>query len=322
MKNHGGVHEWDLTKAQARGAVRVGLRRLFNIASIIYGPAIGCTKVSILLLYRRTFSPQKNSHFDRAIRLFIVILSLFYVAITIAKIFECTPRARIWDKRRPGTCVSISNLLNASGAFNTLTDILLLLIPVKVSWTLNTSVKRKVGVVLLFTFGFLAPAFSIVGLVVRIRTSKSPDVTYNQPEILLWGAAEITTGLICVCIPPLAALIHPRHNRRQSTYINVHSSDGRLKDSSRRTRPVIWEERDLLASSDVELQYSGTVSGVAFPPPLVTTGISGGRDAHERRDENCRLDNVGPEIPCEKAVDAPREAYAIGVTTTVEQFYR
>lgn len=82
-------------------------------------------------------------------------LSLFYVAITIAKIFECTPRARIWDKRRPGTCVNIPNLLNASGAFNTLTDILLLLIPVKVSWNLNTSVRRKVGVVLLFTFGFL-----------------------------------------------------------------------------------------------------------------------------------------------------------------------
>ena len=128
---------------------------MFNIASIIYGPAIGCTKVAILLLYRRVFSPQKQSRVDRAIRAFIVILTLFYVAITIAKIFECTPRARIWDKRKPGTCVNIPNLLNSSGAFNTLTDILLLLIPVKVSWTLNTSVKRKAGVVLLFTFGFL-----------------------------------------------------------------------------------------------------------------------------------------------------------------------
>lgn len=108
MGNHGGVHEWDLTKAQARGVVRVGLQsihesihlltphvQLFNIASIIYGPAIGCTKVSILLLYRRIFSPQKKSRVDRAIRLFIVILSLFYVAITLAKIFECTPRERI-----------------------------------------------------------------------------------------------------------------------------------------------------------------------------------------------------------------------------------
>lgn len=128
---------------------------MYNIASVIYGPAIGCTKVSILLLYRRTFSPQKKSRFDRAIRLFIVILGLFYVANTFLKIFQCDPRARIWDKRVPGTCLNLGNVLTASGAFNTLTDILILLIPVKVSWNLKTTVKRKVGVVLLFTFGFL-----------------------------------------------------------------------------------------------------------------------------------------------------------------------
>ncbi|CAF9927409.1 MAG: hypothetical protein ALECFALPRED_003699 [Alectoria fallacina] len=305
MRNHGGVHEWDLTKAEARGVVRVGSRR-----------------------HRLSTVQPSASRFDRAIRIFVVTLSLFYVAITIAKIFECTPRARIWDKRRPGTCVNIPNLLNASGAFNTLTDILLLLIPVKVSWNLNTSVRRKVGVVLLFTFGFLAPAFSIVGLVVRVRTTKSPDVTYNQPEILLWGAAEITTGLICVCVPPLAALTHPRLNRRQRTYLNVHSSYNRPNDSSRRTRLVILEERDLLSSSDVELQHSGALSAVAFPLSLVTTGISGGRDAHERNYAKYTHENVGLQVPSEKAGEATQVTSAtshqttIGVTTTVEQYYR
>ena len=128
---------------------------MYNIASVLYGPAIGCTKVSILLLYRRTFSPQKQSRFDRAIRLFIAILAAFYVANTLLKIFQCTPRPRIWDRTVPGTCLNLGNVLIASGAFNTLTDILLLLIPVKVSWNLHTSVKRKVEVVLIFTFGFL-----------------------------------------------------------------------------------------------------------------------------------------------------------------------
>ena len=28
MKHHGGVHEWDLTKAEARGVVRVSSRRV------------------------------------------------------------------------------------------------------------------------------------------------------------------------------------------------------------------------------------------------------------------------------------------------------
>ena len=128
---------------------------MYNIASVIYGPAMGCTKISILLLYRRIFCPQKKSRFDRGIRLFIVILSLFYVANTFLKIFQCMPRSRIWDKRVPGRCLDLGDVLTASGAFNALTDIILLLIPVKVSWNLNTSAKRKVAVVLLFTFGFL-----------------------------------------------------------------------------------------------------------------------------------------------------------------------
>lgn len=128
---------------------------MYNIASIIYGPAILCTKVSILLLYRRTFSVQKRSRFDRGIRLFILLLTLFYITNTFLKIYQCRPRARIWNKSIPGTCLNLGNVLTASGVFNTSTDLLLLIIPIRVSWNLNTSKKRKMGVVLLFTFGFL-----------------------------------------------------------------------------------------------------------------------------------------------------------------------
>lgn len=32
-----------------------------------------------------------------------------------------------------------------------------------------------------------APVFSMIGFVVRIKISASPDVAYNDPEILLWA---------------------------------------------------------------------------------------------------------------------------------------
>ena len=163
-----------------------------------------------------------------------------------------------------------------------------------------------------------APAFSIVGLVVRIRTSKSPDLTWNQPEILLWGQAEITTGLICVCVPPLAALTHPRLNRAKRAYKNVHSSGGRQSDTaSRRARPLFLEERDLLSPSDLELQYNA----VAFPPALVTTGISGGPDVHESGYEKAR---VGPSEMTTRTggCGGVGGMARIDVTTTVEQYCR
>lgn len=167
-----------------------------------------------------------------------------------------------------------------------------------------------------------APVFSIVGLVVRITTIKSLDVTYDQPEIILWGAAEITTGLICVCIPPLAALAHPRHNRARRTYYNFHSSNSGPNKASRQPRQdTLEEDHDIFTSSAVELQHSGAAPGLAFPPTLVTTNISTVDGAHERHVEKRNFESVKLEVREEKkAADASR---AIGVTTTIrsEQYY-
>lgn len=158
--------------------------------------------------------------------------------------------------------------------------------------------------------------FSIVGLAVRIQTMHSLDVTYDQPEIILWGAAEITTGLICVCVPPLAALVHPTHHQRPRSYRNP--SESGLNVSTRRNRPELREERDLFTtSSDVELQYNGAAPGVGFPRPVVTTSISTGRDRHEGDAEK----GVVLEVVSEKAGGSGSRS--IDVTTTIrsERYY-
>ena len=111
------------------------------------------TKLAILALYRRVFSPRRFSPFDITIVVLIVIIVLFYGSTSFVKIFECNPRSRIFDKSIPGTCVDTSTLLNTSGCFNTLTDFLILFLPVKAVWDLNMSKQKKIIVVLVFTFG-------------------------------------------------------------------------------------------------------------------------------------------------------------------------
>ena len=75
--------------------------------------------------------------------------------MTIAKIWECTPRERIWNKSIQGTCVNIPRLLNTSGMFNTISDVLILLVPIKAVWNLHMNKTRKIGVVLVFTVGLM-----------------------------------------------------------------------------------------------------------------------------------------------------------------------
>ncbi|KAI1651534.1 uncharacterized protein F4817DRAFT_134312 [Daldinia loculata] len=211
MSHHGGQHGWDITPAQLHEA-----SYWFNVASIEYGVMIGVTKLAVLWLYRRVFSPIRWSIFDMAIVTLIVLITGFYGITTFVKIFECTPREKIWNKTLPGKCVQTNLILNVSGGFNTVTDFLILLLPVHAVRQLQMDKLKQTLVVLAFTFGLCAPIFATIGFVVRLKNSGNPDTSWRQPEILLWGAAELASGNLCVCFPELAFLFRKR-NRKANT---------------------------------------------------------------------------------------------------------
>ena len=77
----------------------------------------------------------------------------FYGCTTFVKIFECIPRAKIINPKIPGTCLDISAILDASGVFNTTTDFLILLLPIYAVKKLQMTKRKKVLIVLVFTFG-------------------------------------------------------------------------------------------------------------------------------------------------------------------------
>ena len=116
----------------------------------------------MLWLYRRVFSPRRYSPFDISIVALIVLLILFYTSTTLVKIFECNPRAKIFNAKLPGKCVDVPMLLNTSGLFNTVTDFIILLLPVKAVWNMNMKRQKKVIVVLGFTFGLWSAMWSFV----------------------------------------------------------------------------------------------------------------------------------------------------------------
>lgn len=169
MAHHGGEHAWDINHSQAKDAlyvrtlptkpvaVRLELTRSkmqwFNIASVVYGFVICLTKLSVLFLYRRVFSPVRWSPFDCIIVALIAIMTSFYISTCIVKIMQCTPRSRIWDSSVHGTCLNESALLNTSGFFNTITDYIILILPIHSVLRLQLSRLKKMLVVLVFTFG-------------------------------------------------------------------------------------------------------------------------------------------------------------------------
>lgn len=55
------------------------------------------------------------------------------------------------------------------------------------------------------------PVFATIGFVVRLRQSADKDTTWDQCDILLWAAAELATGNLCVCFPEVAFLLRKRN---------------------------------------------------------------------------------------------------------------
>ena len=81
---------------------------------------------------------------------------LFYLIETFLEIFECNPREKIWNKLLTGGhCLTKSADFKASGIFNSVSDFVLLSIPMPPLWKSQMPLKRKVLTMGIFGMGVL-----------------------------------------------------------------------------------------------------------------------------------------------------------------------
>ena len=134
---------------------RLTKNKLNNICQILYGPFIMVTKASILLLLARIFAPQRRGLIYVMVHLLIWLNLVFYGAVTIVKIVQCIPRARIWDSSVTGTCIDLTAVLKTTGIFNTASDLFILVLPIREIWKLKMEIRQKLGVSAAFAVGLV-----------------------------------------------------------------------------------------------------------------------------------------------------------------------
>ena len=70
-------------------------------------------------------------------------------------IFQCNPRAKFWNPTLPGHCINSDAVDVVTAAINVLSDIVLLLLPLKCVWELQMQSRSKVAVSAVFLTGIL-----------------------------------------------------------------------------------------------------------------------------------------------------------------------
>ena len=128
--------------------------KLSFLSSMLYFSIVSAIKVSILLLYRRIFSI--NYIFRIQSTIVLLLVSLFWLAVTIATLLNCRPLKYSWiGLSEKEHCIDYNIFWMTTGATEIAIDTIILALPIRMVLLLQLSVKRKVSVVLVFLLGGL-----------------------------------------------------------------------------------------------------------------------------------------------------------------------
>nr|P9WEU1.1 RecName: Full=SAT4 family membrane protein [Aspergillus nidulans FGSC A4] len=190
-KHGNGAHQETVAPSDLRQYAK-----LANASQILYAPLIFVTKLSIFLLYLRVFASARRGMTYLSIHLLIWFNLAFYLANFFLKIFQCIPRAKIWDSNTSGHCININIPILVTAAINVVSDLLMLCLPIICVWRLQMSIRRKLGISAIFAAGIFGCFASIMRLEVSVRDRNTKDPTYD------WYT-EITCGILASCLPAL-----------------------------------------------------------------------------------------------------------------------
>ncbi|KAL4985353.1 ribosomal protein L36e-domain-containing protein [Aspergillus falconensis] len=241
--------------------------KLANASQILYAPLIFVTKLSIFLLYLRVFASARRGMTHLSIHLLIWFNLAFYLANFFLKIFQCVPRAKIWNSNTPGHCININIPILVTAAINVVSDLLMLCLPIICVWRLQMSIRRKLGISAIFAAGIFGCFASIMRLEVSVRDRNTRDPTYD------WYT-EITCGILASCLPALPTFFRHFFGKARTMLSKSHT-----RGSSNR-------------SHDWSLEKPTELYALSYPRGRKHHVITGDRSI----DQDRRLDNDKSQI--------------------------
>ena len=131
----------------------INYRKSLVVVEFLNVAAFTCAKIAILALYLRIFTlkPYRIS----AYVIGSIVLANWLVAFVLS-CFKCAPFAYNWDRTIPyGSCLDINREYQWITFPNIVTDVMILLLPMRVVWKLQVPRVQKIGLAVTFLTGCL-----------------------------------------------------------------------------------------------------------------------------------------------------------------------
>lgn len=135
-------------------------------------------KLAILLLYQRIFDIGSKKIFGRVIKVCIVLQCLDSLTYLCLIVLECIPISAVWDKSITNPKCLDLHAISVAGAISSMaTDVILMLLPMPVLWTLQVSRMKRIGLVFIFAVASLGIVASAVRFSYLIKLNGDTDET-------------------------------------------------------------------------------------------------------------------------------------------------
>lgn len=117
------------------------------------------------------------------------LLAVYYIISLILKIRICWPIAAYW-KGDQSKCLNQSAVITADSIISTVTDAIILVLPLPLTWSLQLPTMKKLRVGGMLAVGGLATAFSGWRLNLILTQGKSPDTTILFVKVVMSGYVD------------------------------------------------------------------------------------------------------------------------------------
>jgi hypothetical protein len=190
-----GIHTEDIEE-KYRSRVFV----TFTVAQPVWGLATTAVKLSIIHLYMNMFPSPK---FRRVCYATMTVTTLYFLSVIVETFAFCKPVQFTWDKTVNGSCAKNANIGYIIAALsNLLIDVVVVAMPIPIVWSLRMPIKKKRGIIGIFSMGAMICILSILRTV-NVTQIDFPDFHHYIHSLEIWSAIEPTLGIIVACMPVL-----------------------------------------------------------------------------------------------------------------------
>ncbi|KAI1655627.1 hypothetical protein F4813DRAFT_366676 [Daldinia decipiens] len=148
---------------------------------------------------------------------FISMSIMHGIAAILTGVLICHPIQASWDTRVQGTCGNQTTAYVALEVGGLVIDIAILVIPMISILGLRLNMRRKLGIILMFSAGSLVTIITSFRIAALHRVT-STDFSYDQGYLGLLSTLGALLGIISCCSTSLPSFIHylsPGETRRQ-----------------------------------------------------------------------------------------------------------